>query len=427
MVRSYRRLGEILLDRGAVSYLDLSIALADQKVSRRRLGEILVSRGFASEAEVVACVAQQSGCPVIDLSEVTPKPEALRLLKVEDALNLEVLPIELTQNGLVVAVSNPTDNSLLDQLSSLVRCNIILQTAGSISLQKTIRRVYGMSADQGEGQFAEGDQAPKRYVELIGRGRMGSTVIFDAVDRSLDRTVTLTCVPTGDSAGEALARAVRSASMGAVPGILPIYDFLSEGLYQWTVMPRVQGDSLQSILKTLGPRTLVQSAEIVSKVAESLDELQKCGGHGNWICPENIFQGLHGIYAVPLAAKPANYQSPTPDHDAENPGSGTAYALGCLLRDCIYGTTGTHNRSIPSAMRTILENALARQPQDRYGSAIEVASALRSFNWQALSDPLAISGDLHRDRLLNSLDANQKDLYEKPSLIDRITKKKRAA
>ncbi|MFX8801564.1 hypothetical protein ABTM62_19830, partial [Acinetobacter baumannii] len=69
-VRTYRRLGELLLDRGAVTYLNLSVALADQKVSKRRLGEILIERGFTPEDEIAACLAQQSGYPQIDLASV---------------------------------------------------------------------------------------------------------------------------------------------------------------------------------------------------------------------------------------------------------------------------------------------------------------------------------------------------------------------
>jgi len=101
--------------------------------------------------------------------------------------------------------------------------------------------------------------------------------------------------------------------------------------------------------------------------------------------------------------------------------------MGCLLRECLFGTGGRHDRSIPTAMRTILETALEIQPRNRYGSPIEVASALRSFNWQALSEPTVVDGDVHRERLLHSLDINQKDLYQKPSLFDRMIKKNRAA
>lgn len=425
MVRTYRRLGELLLDRGAVSYLDLSIALADQKVSKRRLGEILIDRGFTAEGEIAACLAQQSGYPIVDLSQVSPQAEALRLLSAEDALQMNALPLEMTQNGLAVAVSNPTDGPALDHLAGLVRSSLIVHVAPSLTLRQTIRKVYGLNASGQGDDFAEQAHAPRRYKELVGRFRFDGTIVFDATDSVLGRPVSMACIPIGDPNADAMVEAVRSASLGSIPGIAPIYDSVTEGLYRWTVTARIQGDSLESMLRGLGPRTLVQAAETVANVAESLDHLHRLGGRTDWVCARNLFQGPHGLSALPVSLPPSNYRSPSIEQDS--PGAAAAYALGALLCDCVYGVSGTHNRTIPAAMRTILETALARQSKDRYGSAIEVASALRSFNWQALSDPLAISGDLHRERLLDTLSANQKDLYQKPNLIDRMTKKKRAA
>jgi hypothetical protein len=62
-----RRIGEILLQCGAVAPDRLRLALALQDGDRRRLGEILVSRRWASPEAVAAAAATQVGVATADL------------------------------------------------------------------------------------------------------------------------------------------------------------------------------------------------------------------------------------------------------------------------------------------------------------------------------------------------------------------------
>ena len=57
----WRALGEVLLERGALSEAELEEALRLQRETARRLGEILVERGYVSAQELVAAVIDQHG------------------------------------------------------------------------------------------------------------------------------------------------------------------------------------------------------------------------------------------------------------------------------------------------------------------------------------------------------------------------------
>jgi len=57
----WRRLGELLVDRGMLDLADLDFALAIQKRSGRLLGEILVTRHFVSADELAQALAEQHG------------------------------------------------------------------------------------------------------------------------------------------------------------------------------------------------------------------------------------------------------------------------------------------------------------------------------------------------------------------------------
>jgi hypothetical protein len=62
-------LGELLVERGLLSNVQLNIALAQQKQSGRRLGEVLIELGYVSEPALARTLLEQVG-----LTEHQPEP-----------------------------------------------------------------------------------------------------------------------------------------------------------------------------------------------------------------------------------------------------------------------------------------------------------------------------------------------------------------
>jgi hypothetical protein len=71
-----RPLGRLLRERGVISEEELDFALEDQRSSGRRLGEILVAQGSVSWATVAAVVAEQHGLPQVDVGALREVPGA---------------------------------------------------------------------------------------------------------------------------------------------------------------------------------------------------------------------------------------------------------------------------------------------------------------------------------------------------------------
>jgi hypothetical protein len=67
-------LGRLLLERGVVSQEELDFALDEQRSSGRRLGEILVGHGSVSWTTVAAVVAEQHGVPQFDVGALREVP-----------------------------------------------------------------------------------------------------------------------------------------------------------------------------------------------------------------------------------------------------------------------------------------------------------------------------------------------------------------
>ncbi|MFX9696157.1 hypothetical protein ABTP07_19890, partial [Acinetobacter baumannii] len=78
--------------------------------------------------------------------------------------------------------------------------------------------------------------------------------------------------------------------------------------------------------------------------------------------PGNIFIQRGGPALTPLTLPPVDYLAPTSDFDGDMPGPASAYALGRLLKDCLYGIDSKGQVNLPAPMKDILANCLAGDP-----------------------------------------------------------------
>ncbi|HEY2704089.1 MAG TPA: GspE/PulE family protein [Candidatus Dormibacteraeota bacterium] len=139
-----RRIGELLIERGALRTEILNDALRRQKRDRRPLGELLVERGV-DEPALVAALGLQWGRPTVDLDTELPSDEALLCLDGVVARRLRVLPVSLDGDGrLRVATLTPDDPALSEALRTASGLVIELLLTDRTGLQNGIDRHYGV-------------------------------------------------------------------------------------------------------------------------------------------------------------------------------------------------------------------------------------------------------------------------------------------
>jgi len=145
----YLRLGEILIQEGLIDSAHLDKAIGVQKQDGGRLGEILVRLGFVKEEQMVAILSKQLNIPYYALSTDTLKPEigqGLDVLVPRDfALKNLVLPLSRHLRSLTVAMFDPLDLILIDNLRKISGCEINPVLATKSSLLKAIELFYGKS------------------------------------------------------------------------------------------------------------------------------------------------------------------------------------------------------------------------------------------------------------------------------------------
>jgi len=136
-------LGEILVERNALTQDQLREAIERQQRSRKRLGEILMELGFADADSVLDGLSAQLGVPPTRVNSFTVTQEAIACLSERVARKYTAVPMVKTGSTLVVATANPRDLQALDDLRFAAGCEIQTMIALESELQQALESFYG--------------------------------------------------------------------------------------------------------------------------------------------------------------------------------------------------------------------------------------------------------------------------------------------
>jgi type IV pilus assembly protein PilB len=144
------RLGDILVRDGLLSREQLTQALVEQKASKHRLGYVLVKLGFVAELEITKILARQYRMPAVDLSRFDVDPKILKLVPSDMAAKGVVLPLKREGRTLTVAMADPSDHGLLEDLKFITRFDLFPVIAGEFTLRALIEKHYQSGNNQQE-------------------------------------------------------------------------------------------------------------------------------------------------------------------------------------------------------------------------------------------------------------------------------------
>jgi len=147
VVASAARLGELLLRDGLITSEQLGKALQDSQATGNRLGYTLVKLGMVPEPDLALALARQHRVPAVDLERVKLDPKLLKLIPAEMALKHLILPLRRIGRTLTVAMSDPGDMGVIDDLKFITRFEIEPVISGEFTLRKIVEREYD-SADE---------------------------------------------------------------------------------------------------------------------------------------------------------------------------------------------------------------------------------------------------------------------------------------
>jgi type IV pilus assembly protein PilB len=145
---SVERIGDLLFREGLITADQLSKALSEAKATKTRIGYNLVKLGFVPEIEVTKILAKQHKMPAVDLSRFEVDPKIAKMIPNDLAQKNLVVPLKRDGRTLTVAMADPSNLGVLEDLKFITRYDIFPVIAGEYTLRQIIEKIYGATDDQ---------------------------------------------------------------------------------------------------------------------------------------------------------------------------------------------------------------------------------------------------------------------------------------
>jgi len=264
-----------------------------------------------------------------------------------------------------------------------------------------------------------------RLVELIGRGGMGE--VWRAYDTATDRIVAVKVLPAHLADDQAFEERFRREANAAAalnePHVVPIHNFGEIEGRLYVDMRLIDGRDLQALLSE-GPLDPARAVMVIEQVAAALNAAHRVGLVHRDVKPPNIlvaeFDFAYLIdFGIARAAAETGltntgsvigtwaYMAPERFSTGRADPRSDTYALACVLHECLTGRQpypgdsveqqisahlmtppprpSTTHPGVPQGFDTVIATGMAKDPQQRYPTTIEMARAARA----AITTPIA--------------------------------------
>lgn len=156
------RIGELLIKKGRLNGVQLETALAHKRKFGGRLGRSIVELGFMREDALLLAVSEQLGVPLIEIGGRFIPRTVLNLVPDKLLRGRRVVPLERLsekrRGPLVVAVSDPADLGLLDEIAFATGLEVKPVLASDADLEQAIARlVDGVKGTATSKDYGRGD------------------------------------------------------------------------------------------------------------------------------------------------------------------------------------------------------------------------------------------------------------------------------
>ncbi|CAM4418811.1 MAG: ATPase, T2SS/T4P/T4SS family [Paenibacillus macerans] len=146
-----KRLGELLLESGMITEAQLQTALEEQRRSRKKLGDVLLEQGVLTEHQLIEALEFQLGIPHATLARLETDPKLTEVVSEQMAKRHQVLPIRVDGRKLMVAMADPLDLFVIEDLRISTGFTIEPAIISRGELQRGIARLYGQQDSGHEG------------------------------------------------------------------------------------------------------------------------------------------------------------------------------------------------------------------------------------------------------------------------------------
>lgn len=137
-----KRLGDLLVDYGKISQAQIDEAIKLQRISGKRLGELLIEQGFVSEEDIIDVLEVQLGIERVYLDMVNIDKQAVLSIPESLASKYILIPIELSNYKIKVAMSDPLNIFAVDDVKIATGYDVEPVISTRREIQSSIDKYY---------------------------------------------------------------------------------------------------------------------------------------------------------------------------------------------------------------------------------------------------------------------------------------------
>ena len=326
---------------------------------------------------------------------------------------------ELRREVASLLAAHDRSGDFLEQPPSAILASGIAPTSLSSRLATALAGRYQIEREIGRGGMAT--------VHLARDLRHGRWVAIKVLREELAAAV----------GAERFLEEIRVTASLQHPHILPLFDSGSAAGLVWYVMPFVEGETLRSRLARERRLAVEDAVQLVREMADALEYAHRHGVVHRDVKPENVLlQSGHALVAdfgIALALENAGgarltrtgITLGTPSYMAPEQAAGDrpidartdVYALGAVLHEMLAGESplaaashqdlwgksmmhapamslATRRADVSPSLDAAVRRALAREPDDRFPSAMAFAAALEKSAGDRLASAVAFRDQL---------------------------------
>ena len=176
---------EVMRQASLLSDQDYTDIVTEIKETGASETAVLSKHGVSPDILALATKSVESRTPLTQLEGVAPEPDTLEKVSPGFAYRNKVVPIDLNDDDLTVAMADALDVVLIDEIELITNCRVIPVLADEADIDEAIIRLYGRTA---ESLLSAGIKGPVGATETLERETIEDFGI-DEKDLSQDPTV----------------------------------------------------------------------------------------------------------------------------------------------------------------------------------------------------------------------------------------------
>ena len=146
-----RRIGQILVDLGYISDEQLELLLDEQQQRPGQLlGQVALDMGLINDEQLVQALGEQMSLRTVALGDLSIEKDVLAMVTEPMAQMYRIIPIEFDGDNLTVAMCDPQNLAVQDELRTFLGYNIRVVVATEPAVLASLERYYGESTESVE-------------------------------------------------------------------------------------------------------------------------------------------------------------------------------------------------------------------------------------------------------------------------------------